>query len=66
MLSNSLYEETLVETTFRILSHDLHAKMSSLLKSSARGIMPKLFGCFTCRKKWTATDSILLFRFVLT
>ncbi|CAG2066136.1 unnamed protein product, partial [Timema podura] len=50
MLSNSCYEETLLQVTSRLLSTDLHHQLSKLLSSSSKGIAPQAFLCSICHK----------------
>nr|CAD7425885.1 unnamed protein product [Timema monikensis] len=50
MLSNSCYEETLLQVTSRLLSTDLHHQLSKLLSSSSKGIAPQTSLCSICHK----------------
>nr|CAD7195543.1 unnamed protein product [Timema douglasi] len=50
MLSNSCYEETLLQVTSRLLSTDLHHQLSKLLSSSSKGITPQTSLCSICHK----------------
>ncbi|GLH03603.1 Vacuolar protein sorting-associated protein 8 homolog [Gryllus bimaculatus] len=65
MLSNSCYEETLLQTTSRLLSVDLHNKLARLMSDCNRGLSPRNPICALCRKPldtMKATESAILFR----
>jgi hypothetical protein len=49
MLSNSCYEETLLQATARLLSTDLHYRLKKQLAASNQGISPHSVLCAVCR-----------------
>jgi hypothetical protein len=49
MLSNSCYEETLLQATARLLSTDLHHRLAKLLAASNQGISPRSLFCAMCQ-----------------
>jgi hypothetical protein len=49
MLSNSCYEETLLQATARLLSTDLHHSLKKQLAASNKGISSHSLLCAVCR-----------------
>jgi hypothetical protein len=49
MLSNSCYEETLLQATSRLLSADLHLRLKKQLAASNQAISPHSHLCAACR-----------------
>ena len=49
MLTNSCYEETLLQATARLLSTDLHYRLKKQLAGSNQGISPHNVLCAVCR-----------------
>ncbi|XP_033606542.1 vacuolar protein sorting-associated protein 8 homolog isoform X2 [Cryptotermes secundus] len=49
MLSNSCYEETLLQATAHLLSTDLHHRLAKLLAASNQGISPCSLTCAVCQ-----------------
>ncbi|KAJ9588008.1 hypothetical protein L9F63_028181, partial [Diploptera punctata] len=65
MLSNSCYEETLLQATARLLSTDLHHRLAKLLASTNQGISPRNLSCALCHKPLNVLkedDNDILFR----
>ncbi|XP_049808749.1 vacuolar protein sorting-associated protein 8 homolog [Schistocerca nitens] len=65
MLSNSCYEETLLQATSRLLSSDLHQQLAKHLAAANRGMTPRLSTCSMCRQMITHlrdNESVVLFR----
>ncbi|XP_063227477.1 vacuolar protein sorting-associated protein 8 homolog [Bacillus rossius redtenbacheri] len=64
MLSNSCYEETLLQVTSRLLSSDLHHMLARELALAARGVSPQAT-CAVCHKPLGALQSparVVVFR----
>lgn len=49
MLSNSCYEETLLQATAGLLSTDLHHRLKKQLAASNQGISPHSLLCAVCQ-----------------
>ncbi|XP_068082015.1 vacuolar protein sorting-associated protein 8 homolog isoform X2 [Anabrus simplex] len=65
MLTNSCYEETLLQTTSRLLGTDLHHKLAKLMAESQRALSPRSFVCVLCRKALDTikdTENCVLFK----
>uniref|UniRef100_A0A182NH95 RING-type domain-containing protein n=1 Tax=Anopheles dirus TaxID=7168 RepID=A0A182NH95_9DIPT len=56
MLSNSAYETLLLQTTARILGHDLHEKFAHERRLALRGLTVKSVKCMVCRGRLYNTD----------
>lgn len=63
MLSNSAYETVLLETTSRVLGHDLHSVLAKEQRVARKGLCVKSIKCIICRSKLynAAKDSITVF-----
>ncbi|XP_055626789.1 vacuolar protein sorting-associated protein 8 homolog [Toxorhynchites rutilus septentrionalis] len=63
MLSNSAYETVLLETTSRVLGHDLHSVLAKERRVARKGLCVKSIKCTICRSKLynVAKDSIMIF-----
>lgn len=61
MLSNSKYETLLLQTTSKILGHDLHKQFAKEKRVSNQGLYIKSIKCVICRLKLFNKSSILIY-----
>ncbi|XP_055378489.1 vacuolar protein sorting-associated protein 8 homolog [Condylostylus longicornis] len=62
MLTNSKYEQILVENTAQILGQDLHLKFCKKRKDAKRGLWIAIVKCIVCRQRlYNQTDNIFIF-----
>lgn len=61
MLSNSRYENLLLETTARILGRDLHNKFAVERKAANRGLWVTVIKCVVCRQRLYNQMDVLVF-----
>lgn len=68
MLSNSCYEETLLQATSRLLSSDLHFRLAKLLADVSKGIPAHSSVCGHCNgpiDKLRDSDTVIVFRYAM-
>ncbi|XP_048390775.1 vacuolar protein sorting-associated protein 8 homolog isoform X1 [Stegostoma tigrinum] len=65
MLDTFNYEQTLLETTTKLLNHDLHWSLCNLRGAVSRGLNPKQEHCSVClqqyKRKQEGTEEVIIF-----
>lgn len=61
MLANSKYEILLLQTTARILGHDLHGILAKEKRAASRGLSVKSIKCIVCRLRLYNQQQVLVF-----